>query len=96
MHNPARVFKNKVSLEVVAIEKKPGTGFEDLKDLVSGARGKKVYETGDIDYGIWSASVVVGLIKDIPTCKDLLTRLEKGAEEIIGGLGMTVAEKSKL
>lgn len=49
------MFKNKVSTEVVALEKRPyGAKFEDLRDLVSGARGKVVYENGDPDYGIWS------------------------------------------
>jgi hypothetical protein len=49
------VFKNKVSTEVVRLERRPeGAQFNDLKDLVAGARGKVVYENGDPDYGIWS------------------------------------------
>ncbi|THV05289.1 2-nitropropane dioxygenase [Dendrothele bispora CBS 962.96] len=93
--NTARVFKNKVAVEVVNIERKPGAKFEDVKDLVSGLRGKKVYETGDPDYGIWSAGITVGLIDDIPTCKDLLVRMEKEAEEIIGQVSSAVV-KAKL
>jgi hypothetical protein len=62
--NTARVFKNKVSAEVVARERRPGGAkFEDLRDLVSGARGRQVYENGDPDYGVWSAGVAIGLIK---------------------------------
>ncbi|KIK03374.1 hypothetical protein K443DRAFT_95316 [Laccaria amethystina LaAM-08-1] len=91
LHNTARVYKNKVALEVVAIERRPGGAkFEDIKDLVSGARGRKVYELGDPDYGIWSAGIAVGLIDDIPTCKELLERLEKQVAEIIGGLTQVV------
>lgn len=91
LHNTARVFKNKVAMEVVAIERRPGGAkFEDVKDLVSGARGRKVYELGDPDYGIWSAGIAVGLIDDIPTCKELLERLEKQVAEIIGGLTRVV------
>ncbi|KAK7469182.1 hypothetical protein VKT23_003673 [Stygiomarasmius scandens] len=93
--NTARVFKNKVAVEVVNIEHKPGAKFEDVKDLVSGLRGKKVYETGDPDYGIWSAGITIGLINDVPTCKDLLVRMEKEAEEIIGQVSSTVV-KAKL
>lgn len=97
LHNTARVYKNKVALEVVAIERQPGGAkFEDVKDLVSGARGRKVYETGDADYGIWSAGIAVGLIDDIPTCEELLRRLEKEVEEIIGGMGRLVQIESKL
>jgi len=91
------VFKNKVSLEVVALEHRPGGAqFEDLRELVSGARGRKVYELGDPDYGIWSAGIAIGLIDDIPTCKELVVRLESGVEGIIGQLSGMVQAKSKL
>ncbi|KAF8073833.1 hypothetical protein FPV67DRAFT_1778424 [Lyophyllum atratum] len=97
LRNTARVFKNKVSLEVVALERRPGGAqFEELRDLVSGARGRKVYELGDPDYGIWSAGIAIGLIDDIPTCKELVGRLESGVEGIIGQLSGMVQAKSKL
>jgi hypothetical protein len=85
MHNTARVFKNKVSEEVVAIERRPGSKFEDVRHLVSGARGRKVYELGDPEYGIWSLGLSAGLIRDIPTCEELVRRMEKEAEEMLNG-----------
>lgn len=85
MHNTARVAKNAVSDEVVAIERRGGAKFEDVKDLVAGARGRVVYEQGDPDYGIWSAGMVQGLIHDIPTCAELISRMVREAEEIIQG-----------
>jgi len=97
LRNTARVFKNKVSMEVVALERRPGGAkFEELRDLVSGARGRLVYENGDPDYGIWSAGIVLGLIKDIPTCDVLVKRIEKEAEDIIGGMGKLVKAEAKL
>ena len=96
MHNTARVFKNGVSKEVVEIEKRPGSKFEDVRDLVSGVRGRKVYELGDPEYGIWSAGMAVGLIHDIPTCEDLVSRMEKEAEEMMTlRLGEMVVSSSK-
>ncbi|MFN3584890.1 NAD(P)H-dependent flavin oxidoreductase [Phenylobacterium sp.] len=95
MHNTARVAKNAVSDEVVAIERRGGAKFEDVKDLVAGARGRVVYETGDPDYGIWSAGMVQGLIHDIPTCAELISRMVREAEEIIQGrLAGMVGHKS--
>ena len=93
------MYKNKVSTEVVALERRPGGAkFEELRDLVSGARGRKVYELGDPDYGIWSAGVSVGLIKDCPTCEELVKRIEREAEEVIDGLNKikVSVEKAKL
>ncbi|KAJ3122948.1 hypothetical protein HK098_002317 [Nowakowskiella sp. JEL0407] len=78
LHNTARVFKNKVSDEVVAIEKRPGGAkFEDVRDLVSGQRGRVVFQNGNSDYGVWTAGQVLGLIDDIPTCAVLLDRIGK-------------------
>lgn len=96
LRNTARVFKNKVSEQVVALERRPGGAkFEDLRELVSGARGRQVYEKGDPDLGIWSAGVTLGLINDIPTCEQLLARMEREAEEIIDGLGHLKVSKEK-
>jgi NAD(P)H-dependent flavin oxidoreductase YrpB (nitropropane dioxygenase family) len=94
MHNTARVFKNKVSKEVVAIEQRPGSTFEDVRELVSGVRGRKVYELGDPEYGIWSMGLAAGLIHDIPRCEDLVRRMEREAEEMMGGMSRHL--KSKL
>ena len=73
--------------EVVAIERRPeGAKFEDVRELVAGARGRQVYEQGDVDRGIWSAGISIGLINDIPTCEELLERIEREAEAVIEDL----------
>ncbi|WP_422021018.1 NAD(P)H-dependent flavin oxidoreductase [Pyruvatibacter mobilis] len=84
LHNTARVAKNAVSDEVVAKERE-GAKFEDIQHLVSGQRGKVVYSEGDPDHGIWSAGLVQGLIHDIPTVQELLSRIVSEAEGIIRG-----------
>ena len=97
MHNTARVFKNKVSTEVVALERRPGGAkFDDVRHLVAGARGKLVYDNGDPDYGIWTAGISMGLIKDSPTCAELVERIEREAEEVIDGLVRLKDTQSKL
>jgi NADH:quinone reductase (non-electrogenic) len=83
MHNSARVAKNKISQEVVAIERRGGAKFEDIRELVAGTRGGVVYDSGDTDYGIWSAGQTQGLIHDIPTCKELMDRVVSEAEATI-------------
>ncbi|GAA5950877.1 hypothetical protein JCM3765_004617 [Sporobolomyces pararoseus] len=82
LRNTARVFKNKVAVEVREKESK-GAKFPEIAPLVSGLRGKKVYEDGDSDAGVWSCSPVVGLIDDIPSCEVLLKRMEREAEEVL-------------
>ncbi len=84
LRNTARVFKNSVAEQVVEVESEPGeTQFEDIQSLVQGAKGRELFDTGDLDKGIWSAGMIVGLIDDIPTCNELITRIVAEAEEII-------------
>jgi nitronate monooxygenase len=83
MRNTSRVAKNAIATKVVAMEKE-GATFEQVRDLVAGARGKMVYAAGDADQGIWSAGQVQGLIHDIPSCAELVSRIIRDAEVIIG------------
>jgi nitronate monooxygenase len=74
LHNTARVFKNAISSEVVAMEKK-GAKFEDVRPLVAGARGRLALKEGNIDGGVISAGMVIGLIDDVPSCAELIERI---------------------
>ncbi len=81
--NTARVFKNSVALEVAEIEKRPGAEFSDVSELVAGERGGVVLDTGDMEHGIWWAGISTGLIYDIPTVAELVSRIVSDAEKII-------------
>lgn len=55
LKNTTRMFKNEIAMEVVRLENRPeGAKFEDLRELVAGVRGRKVYETGDANAGVWT------------------------------------------
>jgi NADH:quinone reductase (non-electrogenic) len=82
MRNTSRVAKNAVSTKVVAMEK-DGATFDQVRELVAGARGKMVYADGDADHGVWSAGQVQGLIHDIPSCAELVSRIIREAETIV-------------
>jgi NAD(P)H-dependent flavin oxidoreductase YrpB (nitropropane dioxygenase family) len=82
MRNTARVAKNTISQQVLALEKE-GAKFEDVRALVAGQRGKKVYEDGDPDFGIWSAGMIQGLIHDVPSVAELIDRIISEATAII-------------
>lgn len=76
LRNTARVLKNDVSNEVVAIERRSEkTDFADLRDLVAGARGRAALEAGEINNGIITAGMVVGLVDDIPSCAELIEEI---------------------
>jgi nitronate monooxygenase len=76
LRNTARVFRNRVSEEVVATELS-GCSFEDIRHLVAGARGRAALDGGDPQGGIISAGMVIGLIDDVPTCEVLIQRMAR-------------------
>lgn len=84
LRNTARVFKNSIAEQVVEIESREGeTKFEDIQPLVAGVKGRALFEDGDLDKGIWSAGMIVGLIDDIPSCDELVSRIVREAEAVI-------------
>jgi len=74
-----RGLKTKVLMEVCEIEKRGG-GFEELIPLLAGQRVKQAWETGDVDYAPLMVGQSIGLIKDIPTCRELLERMAREAK----------------
>jgi NAD(P)H-dependent flavin oxidoreductase YrpB (nitropropane dioxygenase family) len=83
--NTARVARNQISQQVREIEGAGGS-FDDIKHLVAGVRGRVVYETGDLDAGIWSAGQAQGLIHDVPTVKELIDRIMAEAQTVVAQL----------
>lgn len=81
--NTARVGKSDVSDKVAEILKNPDAKFEEVASMVSGAKGKELLETGKLDEGVFWASMVQGLIHDIPTVQALMDRIMAEAEELI-------------
>ncbi|MGE4375761.1 MAG: NAD(P)H-dependent flavin oxidoreductase [Burkholderiaceae bacterium] len=83
LKNTARVGRSPVSEEVARRLSEPGAKFEDVRELVSGKAGKELLETGDLSQGVFWAGMVQGLIHDIPTCAELVSRIIREAEEVM-------------
>ena len=84
LRNTSRVYGNSVAKKAIEMEAE-GKKIEEIGPIVSGAKGRIVYETGDMEHGVWSAGTCMGLINDIPSCKELVERIVSEAEEMIRG-----------
>lgn len=74
--NTARILRNAIAEEVLGLEYRPGgCKFEEVKPLVAGVRGLAALQTGDVNGGVISAGQCVGLIDDVPTCAELVSRI---------------------
>jgi nitronate monooxygenase len=85
-NNTGRTAKNAISDEILEIERREGSSFEDVAELAAGARGRaEVLEKGDMDGGLWWASQAQGLIDEVASCAEVVAKIMREAEEIIGG-----------
>jgi nitronate monooxygenase len=84
LRNTERVLKNKGVDELLEIEREKGASLkvDDIHEQVAGVYPKVMID-GDMDAGAWSCGMVVGLIHDIPTVKELIDRIMAEAEQII-------------
>jgi len=84
LRNTERVLNN-VAVERL-LEKERDLGAElKIEDIIEEVAGvyPKIMQTGDMDAGAWSCGMVAGLINDIPTCQELISRIMAEADVLI-------------
>ena len=83
--HPVRALRNAMTKEYLELEKK-GASFEELEQLTLGGLRKAVVE-GDVTNGSVMAGQIAGLVKEHLTCKELIDKLVKETDALIGGKG---------
>lgn len=85
LRNTERVMKNAAVEEIIRIEKEKGEDetIDDIRHLVTGAKGRLVLQEGKMDEAAWSCGMVAGLIHDIPSCEELISRIMADADAIV-------------
>jgi nitronate monooxygenase len=84
LRNTERVLTNAAVERLLEKERAlgPNLKFEDIIEEVAGVY-PRILSEGDMDAGAWSCGMVAGLIRDIPTCKELIDRIMAEADAII-------------
>lgn len=85
LRNTARIFRNGIAEQVGQIEREKGPALQigDLAALVTGVKGRSVFESDNVEAGIFSAGQVTGLIHDVPSVQVLVERIVADAEQLI-------------
>ncbi|MEC3909231.1 nitronate monooxygenase family protein [Sphingobium sp. CR2-8] len=93
LRNTERVLNNAGVTRLAEIEREKGDAItiDDIHDQVAGVYPKVMID-GDMDAGAWSCGMVVGLIKDIPTCQQLIDRIMGEADALIRQRLMSLAD----
>jgi len=84
LRNTERVLNNSAAQRLLDKEKSLGNDLkiDDIIDEVAGVY-PKVMMDGEMETGVWSCGMVVGLINDITTCKELIDRTMAEARLIL-------------
>merc|ERR1712046_113281 len=84
LKNTERVYKNETAMKVRELEEANPGDFSAIGHLVKGENYRVSFqETGDVGSSVWSCGQSIGLIDDIPTCKDLVAKIVAEAEDVI-------------
>ncbi|MFH2130891.1 MAG: nitronate monooxygenase family protein [bacterium] len=84
LRNTERVLNNPAVERLLKKEATLGNKitFEDIIEEVAGVYPRVMTE-GETNTGVWSCGMVAGLIHDIPTCQELISRIMSEAEALI-------------
>ncbi len=84
LRNTERVLDGAATQRLLARERELGDALriEDIIDEVAGVYPRVMLE-GDTESGVWSCGMVIGLIDDIPSCRELIDRIMNQAAEIV-------------
>jgi NAD(P)H-dependent flavin oxidoreductase YrpB (nitropropane dioxygenase family) len=80
-----RALRNAQVEKVLEVEARGG-GLEELIPLIAGERQSAAWETGDVDCSPFPVGQSIGLIQDIVSCEELLSRMMREAGDILSRL----------
>ncbi len=94
LRNSRRVLRNSMAEKVAEMEKR-GATLAELSPLIDGKRTKELALNGDLEAGVMSSGQVVGLVRDIPTVKELIQNIINEAEVIVKRLAILGSSPSR-
>ena len=80
IRNMVRVARNAAAEECLELEKRPGVTLQDLMPIISGAEGRRAYETGDVSRGMFAVGQGIGLISQVKTVQEIMDELIEDAD----------------
>lgn len=83
--HPVRALRNEMTKQYIELENK-GASFEELEQLTLGGLRRAVVD-GDVVNGSVMAGQIAGMVKERMSCKELVDKLVRETDQMIGGKG---------
>ncbi len=78
-----RVLANALTDRILELERSGGASHDELLDLAGSRRWVEAAVAGDPEGGAFAAGIAVGLIDDLPTCRELIDGIVGEARRLI-------------
>ena len=93
LRNTERVLANEAAERLLEKERALGDrlSIEDIVDEVAGVYPRIMLD-GEMESGVWSCGMVAGLIDDLPSCAELIERIMREADALIGERLLSMAK----
>ncbi len=82
IRNPQRTIRTEYAEKILAMEEK-GATLEQLLPLISGEKVRQSYASGDVNASTLASGQIVGLLRDVPSVKDIIDGIISDSGEIM-------------
>ena len=84
--NQSRALRNQAAEKCLELESR-GATLEELIKVIGGEGSRRAVLEGNVETGIITAAQGIGLIHDLPTCKEIIDRLVRETEALLKQVG---------
>lgn len=89
-----RILKNKLAERFIELGEKNAPSREFM--MLGVGRFRQAFLEGNTEWGSLAAGQVVGMLRDLPTCQELIERIVEGAEQVLGRVSSKFAVAPRL
>lgn len=78
LHNSLRAWKNPAALKVAELEASQA-GLNEILSVMAGTRTRRMFEEGDVDFGVLACSQGIGLVHEVKPVADVIEEMVREA-----------------
>jgi len=78
LHNSLRAWKNPAAIKVAELEASQA-GLNEILSVMAGTRTKRMFEEGDVDFGVLACSQGIGLVHEVKPVADVIEEMVREA-----------------
>ena len=78
LHNSLRAWKNPAAIKVAELEANQA-GLDEILSVMAGTRTKRMFEEGDVDFGVIACSQGIGLVHEVKPVADVIEEMVREA-----------------